>query len=228
MFVFWDKRVNPWDMSDFLKPRAVIFDLDGTLLDTFPAIVVAWNAAMEPLLGRLFEPQEVVSHFGPPDEEMLYAAFPKGLKEQEQKNAIERYFAAYRQAHDQIEPFAGVETLLNFLGDKQIPLGIMTGKGRRACDETLDFFGWTKRFGSIVTGTEVSEPKPNPDGVLRVARELRVDVQDCVFIGDSPADIGAAENAGMFSVVAGWHDYYLDELQKLSPDLWPQSPLELQ
>ncbi len=215
-------------MSDFLKPRAVIFDLDGTLLDTFPAIVAAWNAAMEPLLGRTFEPQEVVAHFGPPDEGMLYGAFPKDLSEQGQKEAIERYFRAYRRAHEGMTPFAGVETLLNFLEEKGLPLGIMTGKGRRACDETLDFFGWTKRFKSIVTGDEIDHPKPNPDGVLRVASELGINPQQCVFVGDSPADIGAAENAGMFSVVAGWHDYYVDELKQLNPDLWPQSPLELQ
>ncbi|BCM90850.1 pyrophosphatase PpaX [Abditibacteriota bacterium] len=215
-------------MSDFLKPRAVIFDLDGTLLDTFPAIVAAWNAAMEPLFGRSFDPQEVVSHFGPPDEGMLYAAFPPALSPQEQGEAIERYYGAYKRAHENIEPFVGIETLLDYLKGKAIPLGVMTGKGRRSCDETLKFFGWTERFGCIVTGDEVAEPKPNPDGVLRVARELGIAPQECVFVGDSPADIGAAENAEMFSVVAGWHDYYFDELKKLNPDLWPQSPLELQ
>ncbi len=207
--------------------RAVIFDLDGTLLDTFPAIVRAWNAGMEPIFGRSFEPQEVVSHFGLPDEQMLRAAFPAALSEAEKRAAIERYFAGYRDAHDAIEPFAGITSLLDFLENRGVPLGVMTGKGRRACDETLAHFSWTNRFRSVVTGSEVEHQKPHPEGPLRVARELNVEPRDCVFVGDSPADIGAAESAGMFSVVAGWHDFYFDELKALRPDLWPQSPLEL-
>ena len=215
-------------MPDFLKPRAVVFDLDGTLLDTFPAIVKAWNAAMEPLFNRTFSPQEVVSHFGLPDEKMLYANFPGSLSDADKETAIERYFAAYRAAHEGIAPFEGVEPLLNFLAEQKLPLGVMTGKGRRACDITLDFFGWTGRFGAVVTGDEVTKQKPNPEGVLLVARELDVPARECVYIGDSPADIGAAENAEMFSVAAGWHDYYLDDLKALKPNLWPHSPLELQ
>ena len=76
-------------MPDFLKPRAVVFDLDGTLLDTFPAIVKAWNAAMEPLFHRTFSPQEVVSHFGLPDEKMLHANFPQSLSHGDKEAAIE-------------------------------------------------------------------------------------------------------------------------------------------
>ncbi len=210
------------------QPRAVIFDLDGTLLDTFPAIVAAWNAAMEPLFGRTFEPQEVVAHFGLPDEQMLDAAFPPGLSMADKASVLDRYFAAYRAAHKNIEPFFGVDALLRFLENRQMPMGVMTGKGRRACDETLDFFGWTKRFHSVVTGTEVTNQKPHPEGVLLVARELQIAPQNCVYIGDAPTDIGAGERAGMYSVVAGWHDFYFDELKTLSPDLWPQSPFELQ
>ncbi|RYX84606.1 HAD family hydrolase [bacterium] len=213
-------------MSDILKPQAVIFDLDGTLIDTFPAIVNAWNAAMKPLVGHTFTPKEVVDHFGPPDEGMLYGAFPENLSTEGQLEAIERYYAAYRAKHEDIAPFEGIDALLKFLTDKGIPLGVMTGKSRRACDETLSYFGWDKRFGFIVTGDEVTTPKPNPEGVLRVAEKLGIEPKNCVFVGDSPADIGAAENAGMFSVVAGWHEYYHDELKALNPDLWPQSPAE--
>ena len=210
------------------QPRAVIFDLDGTLLDTFPAIVRAWNAGMEPIFGRSFEPQEVVSRFGLPDEQMLHANFPSALSDGEKSAAIERYFVEYRVAHDGIEPFNGISSLLDFLESRGLPLGVMTGKGRRACDETLAHFGWTTRFGSVVTGSEVSNQKPDPEGPLRVARELGVVPEQCVFVGDSPADIGAAERAGMFSVVAGWHDFYIEELKALRPDLWPESPFELQ
>lgn len=215
-------------MSEFLKPRAVIFDMDGTLIDTFPAIVTAWNAGIGQLLGRTFTPQEVVARFGPTDEGMMNEAFPDDLSEEGKHEVIERYFRAYRQAHENITPFDGIDALLKFLSEKGMPLGVMTGKGRRACDETLKYFGWEGRFGSVITGDETTEPKPNPDGVLKVARALGVEPKDCMFVGDSPADIGAAENAGMFSVVAGWHDFYREELKVFNPNLWPETPAELQ
>jgi HAD superfamily hydrolase (TIGR01509 family) len=210
------------------RPLAVLFDLDGTLLDTFPAVTRAWNAAMEPILGRAFDPIEVAAHFGPPDEPMLLAAFPDSLSASEREAAIERYFAEYCLALAQIKPFEGIESLLDWLGARALPMGIVTGKGRRATDVTLAHFGWTDRFEWVVTGSEVALPKPDPEGVRRVARELHMEAANCVFIGDSPADIGAAQNAGMLSVVAGWHDFYLEELRHLSPDFWPQSPFELQ
>jgi len=224
----WPRVGKPLPVLDApFRPLAVLFDLDGTLLNTFAAVARAWNAAMEPIVGRSFDPVEVAARFGPPDEEMLEAAFPDSLARDERDAAIERYFAQYAVAHAQIEPFPGIESLLDELGTRQMPMGIVTGKGRRAADLTLAHFGWTSRFAVIVAGGEVARPKPDPEGVLRVARELGAEPNQCVFIGDSPADIGAAKNAGMVSVVAGWHDFYLNELEQTAPDFWPQSPFEL-
>jgi phosphoglycolate phosphatase-like HAD superfamily hydrolase len=78
-----------------------------------------------------------------------------------------------------------------------------------------------------VTGDDVGHQKPHPEGVLRVARELSIAPNRCVFVGDSPADLGAGLDAKMFSVVAGWHPWYHDELREHKPDLWAQTPLEL-
>ena len=103
----------------------------------------------------------------------------------------------------------------------------MTGKGRRATEITLEYFGWRDFFGSIVTGDDIAHQKPHPEGVLRVAHELGAAPESCVYIGDSPADIGAAKAAQMFAVVAGWHAYYHEELRELHSDFWPQTPLEL-
>jgi pyrophosphatase PpaX len=216
--------------SSTVSPRqfsAVIFDLDGTLLDTFPAIVQAWNAAFAPLVGYEASVDEVVSHFGIPDEHMITRAFAADLSDDERKAAIERYYAAYKAAHTQIKPFEGIQELLQELQTTQIPVGLMTGKGRRSLEITLDFFGWRSFFGDGISGDEVAEQKPNPEGVLKVAQSLGVEANKCVYIGDSPADIGAAQNSGMFSIVAGWHPYYAEELRPMKPDFWPSTALEL-
>ena len=194
-------------------PRAVIFDFDGTLLDTFPAIVAAFNAALAPISGRTYSDADVIAHFGPPDEGMIVNAlkeFPNASYDQ----AIARYFAMFEEADKSCPIFDGIPELLDDLASRQIPLGIMTGKGRRAAEITLHRLQWHSRFGTIITGDDAA-PKPAPDGPLLAARELNVAPNGCVFVGDSPADIQAATAAGMTAVVAGWHGFFREDLREI-------------
>lgn len=206
--------------------QAVIFDFDGTLVDTFPAIHAAWNAAMEPIFGRDFSRDEVVARFGPSDEGMiereLSDASPQVLDE-----AIERYYRAYIGAHQSIFAFDGVEGLIASVEARALPLAIMTGKGRRAADASLAHLGWTARFPVVVTGTEVLNAKPAPDGPLLAAQMLGIAPENCVYIGDSPADLGAARAARMKPIIAGWHAYFLPQLREMKPENWANSPSDV-
>ena len=117
--------------------------------------------------------------------------------------------------------------MLDELRNRQIPLGIMTGKGRRAAEITIGRIGWHARFGTILTGDDVPNAKPAPDGLLAAARALGIEPQNCVYVGDLPADIGASNAAGMTTVVAGWHGFFHEELRGLKFDFWADSPAEL-
>ncbi len=205
--------------------RAVIFDFDGTLLDTFPAISVAFNAALSPIFNRTYSDAEVISHFGPPDEGMI-ANVLKNHSRAEYDAAIERYFAAFEIADQPIQPFDGIVDLLDGLAARQIPMGIMTGKGRRAAELTIQRLNWHPRFGTIVTGDD-ADAKPAPDGPLLAAFELNIAPENCVYVGDSPADVSAATAAGMKSVVAGWHGFFHEKLKPMNYDFWANSPAEL-
>ena len=202
--------------------RAVIFDFDGTLLDTFPAIAAAFNAALTPIFGRSYTDAEVISHFGPPDEGMIANALADRAREVYDA-AIARYFAAFTLADKPIQPFPGITEVLDELASRQIPLGIMTGKGRRAAEITLQRLGWHSRFGTIITGDD-AKAKPAPDGPLLAARELNIAPELCVYVGDSPADMSAARAAGMTAVVAGWHGFFHDELRAMEYDFWAKTP----
>ncbi len=206
--------------------QAVIFDFDGTLVDTFPAIHAAWNAAMEPIFGRHFSKDEVISRFGPSDEGMIENELrdhpPEVLE-----GATARYFRAYNAAHDTIWAFEGIEELLVELEKRALPIAIMTGKGRRAADASLLHLGWMTRFPVVVTGTEVTNPKPAPDGPLLAAQMLGIAPENCVYVGDSPADLGAARAAGMKPVVAGWHLYFEAELRQMAPENWASAPRDV-
>jgi HAD superfamily hydrolase (TIGR01509 family) len=203
--------------------QAVIFDFDGTLADTFPAIHAAWNAAMTPIFGCQFSRDEVVARFGPSDEGMMEIELQNHPPEV-LASATERYFAAYEGAHGEVVGFEGITELLSELQKRGMPMGVMTGKGRRAADYSLRYLGWNDYFSVVVTGTEVLNAKPAPDGPLLVAQMLGFAPQGCVYVGDSPADLGAARSAGMKGIVAGWHSYFLPQLREMKPEFWADEP----
>lgn len=203
--------------------KTVIFDLDGTLADTFPLIVASWNAAVREPLGRSYSADEVVARFGVPDAAMLRRELPESAWAQ----AIEAYHAHYEAAHDMVTPFAGATELLRALDERGLKMGIMTGKGRRTADITLRALGWTCLFGSVVTGEDVGPQKPAPDGILLVMRELGAQPTECVYIGDSPADIEAGRAAGLPTIAAAWHSYYQERLRASQPNYWAETPAEV-
>ena len=224
-------RYDPSDMA--LRridpaPRAVIFDMDGTLGDTFDLIVEAFNEACRPLIGRPYRDEEVIGLFGIPDASMIKKELLRlGHSDRDADAAVERYHRAYEARHELATVFDGIQPLLDRLRRAQIPLGMMTGKGRRTADITVRKLGWDAVFGSVVTGDDVTHQKPHPEGVLRVARELNVPPATCIFVGDSPADIGAGKAAGMATVVAGWHPVYHEQLRPLEPEYWADTPEDL-
>ena len=204
--------------------RAVIFDLDGTLADTFPLIVRAWNAAVSPHSGRSYSDAEVISRFGIPDPQMIRRELPGAAGDA----ADSVYHACYEREHANLaKKFDGVDEMLAALKEKGIKLGLMTGKGHRSARITVNALGWSKAFDAILTGEDVTHQKPDPQGPLLAAKQLGVDTGHCAFVGDSPADIGAGKNAGMLTVAAGWHPVYLDEVRRLKPDAWAEHPMDL-
>ncbi len=206
--------------------RAVIFDLDGTLADTFPLIVGAWNAGVGAITGKSYSDEEVISRFGIPDPQMIRREF--GGDETLGLRADEAYHAFYQREHAAtVKAFDGIDEMLSQLRRRNVPLGLMTGKGRRSARITVESLGWKEVFAAIVTGEDVKRQKPEPEGLQTVAARLDVPAQSCAFVGDSPADMGAGKNAGMVVVAAGWHPVYLDEIRAMKPDVWAEAPADI-
>src|SRR3954453_20277354 len=203
---------------------AIIFDLDGTLADTFPLIVRAWNAAIPPHTGRSYSDSEVISRFGIPDPQMIRRELPGPAGEA----ADQVYHSCYQREHQHLaKKFAGVDQMLAALKERQIKLALMTGKGHRSATITVTALGWSNTFNAIVTGEDVTHQKPDPEGPLKAAQMLEVDPAHCAFVGDAPADIGAGKNAKMLTIAAGWHPVYRDEIRKLAPDVWAEHPMDV-
>ena len=117
-----------------------------------------------------------------------------------------------------VRVFEGIPEMLQELKQRRIPMGVMTAKGRDTADITLRELGWTHFFGSVITGDEATRTKPFPDGPLQVAAALGVSAEDCIFVGDAPADIEAGKAAGMKTVWASWHPVYRERILSLHPD----------
>ena len=138
--------------------RAIIFDLDGTLADTFPLIVRAWNAAVTPHTGINYTDEEVIARFGIPDPYMIR----RELKGSAAEAADATFHEVYARDHAIVKKFAGVDEMLAQLKARGIKLAVMTGKGRRSAMITIDALGWSNFFGAIITGEDVTNQKPDP------------------------------------------------------------------
>jgi 2-phosphoglycolate phosphatase len=207
--------------------RAVIFDLDGTLADTFDLIVRAWNAALAPIAGRSYSDDEVISRFGIPDSAMIRRELDTFSRASCGDAAVETYHACYEREHGRVKPFQGIDSMLHALRERGVPLGLCTGKGTRSARITLSALGWSQIFGAIVTGEDVTRQKPDPQPLLKAAAILGVAPAQCAFVGDSPADIGAGQGAGMLTVAAGWHEVYHEKIRAMNPDVWAQTPADV-
>ena len=211
---------TPPTPSTPFAPAAVIFDFDGTLVDTIPLIVESWNAAVRKSLGRSFTTPEVIALFGLPEPEMLRRAVPADAWQ----SALDAYYRHYETKHDCVQPFPGILRLLQRIAANCIPIGVMTGKARVTADISLRALQWNALFRCVVTGDEVAEQKPHPEGVLKVAAAMDVDPARCVFVGDSPVDIAAGRSAGMMTVAAAWHSHYLEQLRQAGADVFCETP----
>ena len=156
-------------------PAAVIFDLDGTLGDTFDLVVAAFNDGTRDLTGRDYSTEEVIALFGIPDASMIRKELKRlAIADPDIDRAVDRYHAAYEAKHDIATIFDGIIPMLHALQQRNIPMGVMTGKGRVSADITVKAFQWSGIFGSVVTGDDVENQKPAPDGLIKVANELNV------------------------------------------------------
>ncbi|HEY3265681.1 MAG TPA: HAD-IA family hydrolase [Armatimonadota bacterium] len=205
------------------KFSAVVFDLDGTLADTFQLIVACWNEALKEPLGRTFAPEDVIARFGEPEADMLaHEVSGPALS-----RAVDAFHECYDARHDEIQLFDGVPEMLAALKAAGVRMAVMTGKGRRSADITAGKLGWNDIFEHVITGDDVAGQKPAPDGPLLVAKLMEVEPARCVFVGDTPADITAGRDAGMQTIAAAWHPVYLDQLRGMNADYWADTPADV-
>ena len=201
----------------------MIFDSDGTLVDSLKLIVSAYNYAVEPAMHKTFSDTYVSSLFGPTMEKIFTETLPSKYVAE----AILRYHQYYLEHfHDHAKVYPEIPELIKSLHGTR-SLGVLTGAGRMAATLTLQQSGLADYFQIVVTGDDTHRPKPDPEGLRLTIAKMSAAPQSTVYIGDSRIDIEAAKGAGILSGGALWGSKQPSELAASNPDFLFQKPSEV-
>jgi N-acetyl-D-muramate 6-phosphate phosphatase len=207
---------------------AVLFDLDGTLLDTAPDMVGALNAlrAEHSLPSLPYDAiRGMVSHGAA---RVVKAGFPDAKPEFLTK-LQQRFLEIYRSAlSSETRLFPGMEEVLDTLANWRIKSGIVTNKAAWLTEPLLAALGLRARFACVVSGDTLAERKPHPKPLLHAAALAEVSPSECIYVGDAERDVEAAHAAAMPALVANYGYLRADEDSSLwGGDGYLQRPLDL-
>ena len=206
--------------------QAVLFDNDGTLVDTQSIILASMRYAVETVMHEDLPDQELLQFCGTPlDSQMVYFAHGNIDLAVE----LARVYRAHNKiVHDErIKAFEGVPELLQELKARGIACGVVTAKLVDLCEHGLELCGIRQFMDVIVAPDTWPEVKPAPGPILHGCKEVGVAPAECLYVGDSPFDMQAGRDAHTPTVAARWGMYTDEELAKFTPTYWCDDPLAI-
>ncbi|KQL44837.1 haloacid dehalogenase [Brevibacillus choshinensis] len=180
--------------------RTILFDFDGTVADTLPLIFTAFRSTFQHFLQKHYTNEQIIALFGPTETGIVQNELPP----HEHTAALDHFFAAYTDEHERMQNPPEIARMLEQLQTTGIQMGIVTGKGRRSADISLREWQLTSFFDVVITGDDVTNPKPHPEGIRLAMEQLGVNASETIYVGDSDADILAGRAAGLTTVGVDW------------------------
>jgi pyrophosphatase PpaX len=205
--------------------RFAIFDMDGTLIDTFTLILASFGYAIAGCLSRQLNAPDIPSLSGRTLKDALAKSVPSD-KIQLASDRYHEYFAQHFARRTRTYP--GVRRLLISLRQAGVMLGVFTGASRKSTQTALQLSGLDLFFHSIVTADDVSRSKPDPQGLRKVMDQLRATVDQTIYVGDDPDDIVVSRRAGVNGAAALWGSRKREQLEALNPDFLFNDPSEIE
>jgi len=203
----------------------VLFDLDGTLIDSGPIILASMQHSVRTVLGREIPPEELGLTIGGQG----IVAQMQAIDADRADDLVEAYKEHNDGLHETLEAFDDLLEILPRLTAEGRRLGIVTAKRHRTVALALERFPALKdQFEVVVAHEDTDRHKPDPDPVLLAIERLDGKPAQAVYVGDSPFDIGAAKAAGVYAVAVGWGGIHPDaRLLAEAPDAFVRTPEEL-
>jgi pyrophosphatase PpaX len=195
--------------------KAVVFDLDGTLVDSVELITVSFQHAIREVLGREMSREEATTWVGRPLREQMELFDPEHADE-----LVEVYREFNHREHDRmLTLYDGILNLLAGLLKAGVKLGLVTSKSRYTTQMAFDLTGIESYFDATVCSDESSGNKPAPDPILTCLERLGVVVAEAAYVGDSPWDMQAAHAATVDAIAVTWGVFPAESLAAEKPDV---------
>ncbi len=203
--------------------KAVVFDIDGTLVSTNKLIFASFNHVTNKYLGKEYSQEEIVALFGPTENVIL-----KEWMKDKYDSACKDYYAFYSENHDSMtHHIEGLKEFIEELRNKDLHLGVFTGKGRDSSMITLEKLGISEYFDIVVTGDDVETFKPSPEGLNKIISNFNLKPDEVLMIGDAPSDVQAARDAGCKCVSVVWDGHPIYDPEELESDFCVSTVEEL-
>ncbi len=203
--------------------KGVIFDLDGTLIDSYPLTIHAFKFVLKKWGNAELSDEEIYLSFGPPEK----VIFRKYVGEENLENCYFDYVKIFENYSVNIRVFDGIEGVLSELNLMRLPMGVFTGRGRELSLKLLQLKNLSPFIKELVSSEDVPHPKPEPDGVIEICRRMGLSPSHCLHIGDSFMDIASGKRAGVITAGALWGTRNIKKLLEESPSYLLNSPRDI-
>lgn len=183
------------------KINTVLFDFDGTIMDTNTVILQSWQHTFRAVEGKERPLDEIIETFGEP----LYVTMERLLPQIPTEEGVKIYRSYnYEKFLELIEVFPGILELLQELKNRGYKTGIVTSRLWYSTEIGLNKYGMQQYFDAIVTCDDTDKHKPDPEPVNIALKRLGSKPEEAIMIGDSMFDIICAKNAGVKAALVGW------------------------
>ena len=204
---------------------AVLFDNDGTLVDTHDLILLSYRYALKTVLGLELPEKQILAKVGQPLTVQMWDFTDDPALHDE---LMEVYRRHNHRIHDKmIQLFPGVAEMLQTLTERGFSLGVVTSKRHELAQHGLDILGVGRYFSVLIGADDCPSYKPDPEPVRLGCERLGVAPARCFYVGDSPFDIAAGNGAGCETVAALWGMFEPEALAPQHPDYECVHPLDL-
>src|ERR1700730_10616091 len=189
--------------AKFSGVRALIFDLDGTLIDSKLDLIHSVNAMLREMKRPQLASETISGYIGHGAPQLVARAMAGTATEEELKHALQ-FFLGYYEDHkmDNTCAYPGVAETLERL--TQLPMAVLTNKPARISMRILKTLGLEEYFRAIYGGSSFESKQPDPFGAATILREFAVAPQESMIVGDSEVDVQTARNAGMLAAAVNY------------------------